>query len=229
MRRPIRIAIPLAVLGSAAAAAAALGAAVPIYNNDMSSAGARGQVVRLSGSQCARGDGAGALKVTIGKRTQECDLRTPVVGANLDITTTARLLTGTPSDLQSGVFVAVGLRTGSGGQYQLAVYPKKGSYQLRRDTPPDGARALLGHGKSNVIKSVGKPNKLRLQAFSTAGGDTRVTAFVNGRKLPGVVDPAHTATALSGRFSTIGVGSSKAANGAAASFDDLTVAVPDPF
>jgi hypothetical protein len=229
MRRPIRIAIPLAVLGSAASVAAALGAAIPVYSNDMSSAGARGQVVRLTGSQCARGDGAGALKVTVGKRTRECDLRTPVVGANLDITTTARLLSGTPSDIQSGVFVAVGLRTGDGGQYQLAVFPKKGSYQLRRDTPPDGSRTLLGHGKSNAVKDVGKANKLRLQAFSSTGGDTRVTGFINGRKLPSVVDPAHTATALSGRYSTIGVGSAKAANGAAASFDDLSVAVPDPF
>jgi hypothetical protein len=44
-----------------------------------------------------------------------------------------------------------------------------------------------------------------------------------------VVDSAAAAAALSGRFSTVSVGSKKAATGAAGSFDDLTVAVPDPF
>ena len=229
MRRPARIAIPLAVLGSAAAAAAAVGAAIPIYANDMSSAGARGQVVRLSGSECDRGGSSGTLKVTVGKGTRECQLRTPVIGTNLDIIATARLLSATPSEIQSRVFVGVALRDGNDGQYQLAVFPKKGSFQLRRDVPPDSSRTLLAHGKSSVVKDVGKPNKLRLQAFSSADGATRVTAFVNGRKLASVVDDAHTATSLSGRFSTLAVGSEKAAKGAAASFDDLTVAVPDPF
>jgi hypothetical protein len=52
---------------------------------------------------------------------------------------------------------------------------------------------------------------------------------VNGKKLASVVDDAHTASTLTGRFSAVSVGSAKAAKGAAASFDDLTVAVPDPF
>jgi hypothetical protein len=229
MRRPARIAIPLAVLGSAVAAAVAIGATIPVYVNDMSSSAARGQVVRLSGSECARGGGATALKVTVGKKTRECQLRTPVVGANLDIKTTARLLSGTPSDLQAKVYVGVSLRDGNGGQYQLAVFPKKGSFQVRRDLPPDGTRTLLAKGKSPVIKDVGKPNKLRLQTFSTPDGATRVIAFVNGRNVASVAEDAHTATALSGRFSTIAVGSEKAVNGASASFDDLSVAVPDPF
>ena len=146
VRRPTRIAIPLAVLGSAVAAAVAVGATIPVYVNDMSSSASRGQVVRLSGSDCARGGGATALKVTVGKKTRECQLRTPVVGANLDMKTTARLLSGTPSDLQAKVFVGVSLRNGNGGQYQLAVFPKKGSFQVRRDLPPDGARTLLAKG-----------------------------------------------------------------------------------
>jgi hypothetical protein len=229
MKRPVRIAIPLAVLGSAALAAAALGATIPIYSNDMSSTGARGQLVRLGKGDCHRGGAAQALKVTVGKRTRECQLRTPVIGSNLDITATARLSTATPSEMQARTFVAVGVRDGNDGQYQLAVFPKKGSFQLRRDVPPNGDRTLLAKGKASVVKDVGKPNKLRLQAFSAAGGETRVTAFVNGRKLASVVEDAHTATALSGTFSTLAVGSVKAANGASGSFDDLSVAVPDPF
>jgi hypothetical protein len=229
MKRPVWIAIPLGILGLAAAGAVALGATIPVYSNAMTSASSRGQVVRLSGSQCSRGAGAGALKLAVGKRTRECQLRTPVIGANLDIKTTARLLAGTPGPLQAKVFVAVGLRSGNGGQYQLAVFPKKGSFQLRRDLPPDGTRTLLAKGKSPAIKPLGKPNKLRLQTFSSPDGTTHVIGWVNGRNVGSVTEDAHTATGLTGRFSTISVGSEKAAKGATASFDDLSVAVPDPF
>jgi hypothetical protein len=229
MRRPLWIAIPLAILGSVAAAALALGATIPIYSNQMSTAGSRGQLVRIIGGHCSRGGAAGALKVTVGKGTRECKLRTPVVGSNLDITATARLSPGTPSDIQARVFVAVGLRSGNDGQYQLAVFPRKGTYQLRRDVPPDGDRTLLAKGKSKAVKGVGMANKLRLQVFSTPGGEARVAAFVNGRKLPSVLDSASTAAELTGRLSTVSVGSAKAAESASGSFDDLTVAVPDPF
>jgi hypothetical protein len=229
MRRPVRIAIPLAVLGSAAAAAMALGATIPIYTNAMSSTVARAQLVHIGKSQCTRGGAAGALNLTVGKRTRECQFRTPVIGSNLDMTVTARLLEGTPASIQSSVFVAVSLRNGDNGQYQLAVFPKKGTYQLRRDVPPNAARTLLGRGKSPAVKAVGKPNKLRLQAFPTATGETRLTAYVNGTKLASVTEDAHTTSTLTGRFSTVSVGSAKAAKGAAAAFDDLTVGVPDPF
>jgi hypothetical protein len=229
MRRPVRIAIPLAILGSAVAAAAALGAVIPIYSNDLASTAARSDLVRFGGGECARGGGAEALKVTIGKRTRECQLRTPVVGSNLDIKATARLLQGTPGEMQARVFVGVGVRNGTDSQYQLAVFPKKGSYQLRRDVPPNGDTTLLAKGNAPGVKGVGQPNTLRLQAFPTPEGGTRVTAFVNGRKLASVVEDAHTASTVTGRFSTVAIGSNKASKGAQASFDDLTIAVPDPF
>jgi hypothetical protein len=225
----LRIAIPLAVLGSAAAAAAALGAVIPIYSNDMSTTGARSQLVPVGHGTCSRGGSGGALKLSVGKATRECQIRTPVVGANLDITATARLSAATPASMQARVFVAVAVRSGSGGQYQLAVFPKKGSFQLRRDVPPNGDRTLLAHGKSSAVKGIGKANKLRLQAFSHADGTTRITAFVNGKKIPSVIDDSRTAASLTGRYSTLAVGSAKAANGASAAFDDLSVAVPDPF
>ena len=229
MRRPVRIAIPLAILAFLAAAAAAFAASIPVYSNDMASSGARSQLVHLGGGKCKRGGGGRALSVTVGKRTRECKMATPVVGANLDIKVTARLGQNTPSNLQKKVFVAVSVRDGGGGQYQLAVFPGKGTYQLRRDLPPDGGRTLLAKGKGGKIKGVGKPNKLRLQAFATADGGERVTVFVNGAKLASVVDDAHTASALGGRSSTVSVGAKKADKGARASFDDLSVAVPDPF
>jgi hypothetical protein len=229
MRRPIRIAIPLAALITVAAVAAAAAAVIPIYSNDMSSTSARAQLVRLGKGTCDRGASGGALGVTVGKATRECKIATPVVGANLDLKATARLSQSTPATLQKKVFVAVALRDGEGGQYQLAVFPGKGTFQLRRDIPPDAARTLLAKGKSNKIKGVGKPNKLRLQGFPTADGGLRLAAFVNGRSVAVVTEDSHTASTLSGRSSTLSVGAAKAAKGARASFDDLSIALPDPF
>ena len=229
MNRPTRIAIPLAVIGTAAVTAVAVAAAIPIYSNDMSTTAARSQLVRIGDGKCMRSAGAETLKIAVGKRTRECQLRTPVIGGNLEIVATSRLLPGTPSEMQARVFVGIGVRDGNGGQYELAVFPRKGSFQLRRDVPPDGDRTLLAKGDANAVKGVGKPNKLRLQAFPTPGGETRVTAYVNGRNVASVIEDAHAASTVTGRFSTLSVGSAKAAKGAKASFDDLRVAVPDPF
>jgi hypothetical protein len=231
MRRPIRIAIPLAILSSMAAVAAAAAAVIPIYSNDMSSTSARSQLVRLGKGKgkCDRGASGGALSVTVGKATRECKMATPVVGANLDLKVTGRLSQSTPTKLQKKTFVAVALRDGEGGQYQLAVFPAKGTFQLRRDVPPDADRTLLAKGKSKSVKGVGKPNKLRLQGFPTADGGLRLAAFVNGRSLAVVTEDSHTASTLGGRSSTLSVGSATAANGARASFDDLSIALPDPF
>lgn len=229
MRRPIRIAIPLAILSSMAAVAAAAAAVIPIYSNEMSSSSARSQLARLGKGKCSRGHAGGALSVKVGKKTRECKMATPVVGANLDLKVTARLSQSTPTKLQRKTFVAVALRDGGGGQYQLAVFPAKGTYQLRRDLPPDAARTLLAKGKSKFVKGVGKPNKLRLQGFPTTDGGLRLAAFVNGRSLAAVTEDSHTASTLGGRSSTLSVGSATAANGARASFDKLSIALPDPF
>lgn len=229
MKRPLKTAIPLAVLGSAAAAAVAVGAVIPIYSNRMSSGAARKQIVRISGHSCDRGGGGRALRITVGKRTRECQLRTPVIGANLDVKVTARLLSGTPQALQKKTFVGVSVRDGGDGQYQLAVFPAKGSFQLRRDLPPNADRTLLAKGKSSAVKGLGKANKLRLQAFATKSGTMRVTGFVNGRKVGSVIDDAHAAASLTGRYSALAIGANNAANGAMGSFDNLSIAVPDPF
>jgi hypothetical protein len=228
MRDPLRTSVALAIVGSLAVGAVALAAAIPVYTNDMSTTGLRSQLVKQGKARCARSGEAARLKVKIGKQTSECVFRTPVVGKSLEIKATERVLSGTPDSIRSRVFVAVGLRVGNSGQYQLAVFPKKGSFQLRRDAPPNGDRTLLANGKSNAVRDINKANKVRLQAFA-GGGDVRLVAFVNGKKVATAVETGNASARISGRFSTISVGSAKNAKGASASFDNLTVSVPDPF
>lgn len=227
MRSRSRTTIALAALGSVAMVATAV-AAIPVYSNSMTTNGQRSQLVKLGKGHCGRSGKAERLKVRIGKKTSECQLRTPVVGAELDIKVTARLLSGTPDSIRKRVFVGAGVRVGGNGGYQLAIFPQKGTFQLRRDAPPSGTRTLLSHGESKAIKDINQPNKVRLQGFS-GGGDLKLVAFVNGKKVGSATETADAAAKLSGRYSTISVGSNKGAKGAAASFDDLTIAVPDPF
>jgi hypothetical protein len=88
---------------------------------------------------------------------------------------------------------------------------------------------LLAHGESPRVKDLNKANKLRLQAFPSADGGVRLAGFVNGAKVATATEGPDAAAKLPGRYTTIVVGSSKGAKGASASFDDLQVAVPDPF
>jgi hypothetical protein len=120
----------------------------------------------------------------------------------------------------------VSLRNGDGGQFQLQVFPKKGTYKLVRDTPPNGKEAVVASHKSSAVKGLNLANKLRLDAANTTNNSCRVTAYDNGKKLAAFTDPA--CSDLSGRLSTFSVGSTQAAKGALASFDNLQVSLPDP-
>ena len=66
----------------------------------MESKGQRGQIVKLSGERCGRGSTGHAFEITVGKATKECSYRTPVLGRDLEIAATMRLLSGTPIAVQ---------------------------------------------------------------------------------------------------------------------------------
>jgi hypothetical protein len=228
MRHPLRTSVALAALGALAAGAVAV-AAVPIYGNDMSTAADRKELTKLGSARCSRSGEAGVLKVRIGKATSQCEYRSPVVGRDLLIVAKERLLSGTPEAIRDRVFVGVGLRAGSKGGYELVVFPSKGSFQLRKESPSTGEVTVLAQGRSGKVKDVNKANKLRLQAFNGDNGDLGLAGFVNGKKVAAVRESSDAAAKLPGRFSTITVGSNKGAMGAAASFDDLQISVPNPF
>ena len=82
-----------------------------------------------------------------------------------------------------------------------------------------------------TIQGVDKANKLRLRAFNvTAGpdkGHCRILAYVGKVLVADFTDRA--AGDLQGRASGFAVGATKNAKGAAGSFDDVVVRVPNPF
>jgi hypothetical protein len=150
-----------------------------------------------------------------------------VIGRDLEIAATERLLSGTPRSLQRKVFLAVQLRAGGGARYQLAVYPLQSKVQLRKILA-DGTIEYLAIVKNeSAVKGIDQANTLRLSAIDTGAGQARLLASVGGKPVADVTDAA--AGELSGRASGFSVGAAQAANGAVASVDDVVVRVPSPF
>src|ERR1700712_454065 len=97
----------LAVLTVSMVAAASVGAAmIGVYRNGMETTAQRAQLIKLAGAECTRGGSDGALRIAIGKGTDACSYRTPVLGRDLEISATERLLSGTPDSLQRKAYLA---------------------------------------------------------------------------------------------------------------------------
>jgi len=227
--RSPRIAAFAALLVAALVLVPSAGAAlVGLYRNNMESDGLRAQILKLSGERCGRGGSSHAFRIVVGKQTKECSYRTPVIGRDLEIAATERLMSATPKPVQHGAFLSVDLRSGGGARYQLAVYPLQRKAQLRK-VLADGSIEYLDIEKS--LASVGgldKANELRLRAFNVTEGDEKgnchILAFVGGKLVSDVTDTG--AGDLSGRASGFSVGSAKFAKGAEATVDDVVVRVP---
>ncbi len=229
--RHLPIGVAVAALSVVALVSVAGATLVGVYRNPMESKGQLAQVVKLSGRSCARGSSGHALRVVVGKRTKECSYRTPVIGRDLEIAATERLLSGTPKALRKSTFLALNLRSGGGARYQLAVFPLQRKAQLRK-IGPDGTILYLDIEKDVAqVRGIDKANELRLRAFNvTEGsekGNCRLLAYIGGKLVSNVVDEG--AGDLSGRASGFSVGSAKVVKGAQASFDDVVVRVPGPF
>jgi hypothetical protein len=227
----------LAVIATAATAAVLLLAAsataamVGIYRNSLETTAQRSQLVKLSGRSCMRGGLDGALRIELGKRTSECSYRTPVLGRDLEIAATERLLSGTPKSLRRRVFLGLQLRAGGGARYQLAVFPVQRKVQLRK-VLADGTVEYLDIAKAvSSVKGVGQANPLRLSAINVSKGEKRghcrLLAFVRGELVAEATDAA--AGDLSGRAAGVSIGSATNATGALASVDDVVIRVPEPF
>lgn len=224
-------AVFLAALAVGLLACAIAGAAmIGIYRNGMETLGQRSQLVKLSGRSCARAGVGGAMRITLGKKTSACSFRTPVLGRDLEIAATERLLSGTPTELQRKAFLGLELRAGSGAKYQLLVFPRQRKAQLVKVTK-EGTKYLAIAKNQKAILGVNEANKLRLRATNiTSGpekGQAQLFAYVGGTLVGEAVDAG--AGELSGRNSAVIVGTIKNGNGIVASVDDVVIRVPSPF
>jgi hypothetical protein len=231
MASRLTLATVVAVAAALLLASVAPAAMIGVYRNGMETTAQRSQLVKLSGRSCSRGGFEGGLRVELGKRTSECSYRTPVLGRDLEIAATERLLSGTPKPLQRQVFLGLELRAGDGARYQLAVYSVQRKVQLRK-VLRDGTVKYLDIEKSvGSVKGVGQANSLRLSAINvTKGaerGNCRLLASVGGKLVAEAIDAG--AGDLDGRASGVSVGAARNATGAIASIDDVVVRVPSPF
>jgi len=229
------LAIAAACLGATAAAALATGPWIHIYVNALDTPGKRAQMEFLRGTggpNCIRGGSPTRFRVKIGEKTKECAYRTPVVGRDLEIFGTVRLLTGTPRSERKRTFVALNLRNGNAGaKYQLAVWPARKKFVLLKDLP-DGTRKYLAVGRQiGRIHHVPKATRLRLRAWNLPTtknrNDVRLLVFIGGKLLAVVTDKG--AKLMQGRYTSVSVGAGRHDKGAAGSFADLTVRVPNPY
>jgi hypothetical protein len=230
--KALRIGTAAALVAALLALAPAAGAAlVGIYRNGMASKGQLAQIVKLSGARCGRGGTGSALSIAIGKETRECSYRTPVVGRDLEIAATERLLGKTPKPVQRGAYLALDLRAGNGTRYQLAVYPRQRKAQLRKVLAGGDVEYLHIEKSVAAIEGVERDNDLRLRAFNITEGEEKgschIVAYVGGELVADVTDAG--AGELTGRASGFSVGSAKSAKGAQATVDDVVVRAPSPF
>lgn len=230
----MRLRFPAALLAALAvgllACALAGASMIGIYRNGMASLSQRSQLVKLSGHSCARAGVAGAMRITIGKATGSCSYRTPVLGRDLEVAATERLLSSTPTNLQRKAFLGLVLRAGGGARYELLVFPRQRKAQLVKVTK-DGSKYLAIAKNSKAVLGVDEANKLRLRALNiTSGpekGQAQLFAYVGGTLVGEATDAG--AGELSGRASGVTVGTVKNGNGIVASVDDVVVRVPSPF
>lgn len=230
--KTLRIATIAALAATLLALAPTAGAAlVGIYRNGMASKGQLAQIVKLSGARCGRAGTGSALSITIGKETKECSYRTPVVGRDLEIAATERLLGKTPKPVQQGAYLALDLRAGDGARYQLAVYPRQRKAQVRKILSGGEVEYLHIEKKVAAIAGVERDNDLRLQAFNVTEGEEKgschLLAYVGAELVADVTDAG--AGALTGRASGFSVGSAKVAKGAQATVDDVVIRIPSPY
>jgi hypothetical protein len=224
-------AIVLAALAAGVLVCSTAGAAmIGIYRNSLDSTAQRSQLIKLFGRSCARGGGDTTLRITIGKATDSCSYRTPVLGRDLEIGATERLLSGTPTALQRKAYLAVELRAGGGAKYQLLVFPVQRKVQLIKVTP-DGSKYLAIEKSVSTVMGINKANTLRLRAINTRSGPERGQAKLFGYIGRDLVVEAtdEGAGELTGRASAVAVGATKAGNGVVASIDDVVIRVPSPF
>jgi hypothetical protein len=221
-------AISLVALAVGLFACAVAGATmVGIYRNGLETQTQRAELIKLFGRSCKRGGGEDAIRIVLGAKTDSCAYRTPVLGRNLEIAATERILSGTPKPLQNKAYVGVQLRTGGGSKYEVRAFPGQKKAQLIKVSEA-GTKYLAVKKNVTEIGAINEPTVVRLKV-ETAPGTTSATvvAYVGPTVIGEVTDEA--ASEVSGEFAAVSVGATKIAEGLLGSIDDLVVRVPVTF
>lgn len=221
----------LAVVGLIALPALAGAQMIGIYRNGLESLAQRSQLVKLSGDACARRGTNGVLRVSVGKQTEACALRTPVLGRDLEIVATERLLSGTPKAVQHKSYLGLQLRAGGGGKYEMRVFPLQRKVQLIKVTP-EKTKYLAIAKNLEMVKGVNKANALRLRATNITEegpeqGDVTLFGFLGSERVVEATDTA--GGELKGRAAAVAVGAPNNADGLITSVDNVIIRLPSPF
>lgn len=229
MKTKLIIVTALAAALGLVAVASASGAFVAIYRNGLETTAQRSEILKLNGKGCTRGGAQTALKITVGKLTEECAYRTPVLGTDLEIAATGRIVSGTPAAVVKKSFLGMQLRVGSGGKLELRVFPAQKKVQIVKVTEA-GIHYLAIKKNVKAVQPPEKPNVLRLRVVSGAkeeAGTCKIGGYLAGEQVIEVTETA--CTDVTGEQTALSAGAPNNGSGLIASFDAIVVRTPVRF
>jgi len=229
MKTKLLIVTALAAALGLVAVASASGAFVAIYRNALETTAQRSEILKLNGKGCTRGGAQTSLKITVGKLTEECAYRTPVIGTDLEIAATGRIISGTPPAVARKAFLGMQLRVGGGGKLELRVFPAQKKVQIAKVTEA-GIHYLAIEKNVKAVQPPEKANVLRLRVVSGAkeeAGACKIAGYLAGEKVIEASDA--TCGELTGEMTALSAGAPNNGSGVIAGFEAIVVRVPVRF
>ncbi len=229
MKTKLLLTFSIVAVAALAAAGLASGAFVAIYRNAMETTAQRAEITKLAGKACTRGGGKTTLNITVGKLTEECAYKTPVVGQDLEIAVTGQILSGTPTAVAKKAFLGLQLRAGGGGKLELRVFPAQKKVQIARVTA-EGIRYLAIKKNVLAVAEPEKPNVLRLRVIEGSGesaGKCKISGYLGGELAVEAADEA--CGELKGESTAISAGAPNNGVGLIAGFGAIVVRTPVRF
>ena len=228
MKAKLAIATLSLLVAGLLVAGGASGAFVAIYRNALETTAQRSEILKLSGKACTRGGGSTTLNITVGKLTEECAYKTPVVGQDLEIAATGTISSATPPAVAKKAFLGLQLRAGGGAKLELRVFPGQKKAQIARITQ-EGIDFLAV--KKNIASlNPAKAVVLRLRSVSGAGeaaGTCKIGGYLAGELVVEAEDPA--CGELKGETTALAAGAPNNGVGVVAGFSAIVVRTPVRF
>jgi hypothetical protein len=229
MKTKLIIVTVLAAALGLVAVASASGAFVAIYRNALETTAQRSEILKLAGKSCARGGSQTSLKITVGKLTEECAYRTPVIGSDLEIAATGRIVSGTPPTVAKKAFLGLQMRVGGGNKLELRVFPTQKKVQLVKVTE-EGIHFLAIKKNVKAVQPAEKANVLRLRVISGAkeeAGTCKISGYLGGEAVIEASD--ETCAEMDGEMTALSAGAPNNGSGLIASFEAVVVRTPVRF